>query len=238
MIKAVVIEDSELAKEELLHQLSSFEFIDVSGHAHDVPTAIELINISKPDLVFLDIDLPGGNAFDVLANIQCLPAVIFTTAYDKFALDAYNYNTIDYLLKPIKKERLTKAINKYRPVANHNQSNKSNTLKSGSQFFIKDGDNNWVVSINNVRYLCSVGNHTQIFFLDNRPIYNKPLNKIEERLEQQNFFRISRSHIVNIDYNTEVEPWVTEGLKIWLSCGTTLEGSRKQSLKFKQLYSM
>lgn len=238
MTTAVLVEDSELAREELRYLLSHFPFVQILAEAADVQSAILLVNHHDPDLVFLDIDLPGGNAFDVLQQIDATPAIIFTTAFDKFALEAYDYNTIDYLLKPIKSDRLSQALNKYLPTPSNEPEVSVAPLVSGSQFFIKDGDKNWIVKVDDVRYLTSVGNHTQIFFLNSRPIYHKALSKIEQRLDSSAFIRINRSQIVNLSYVVKVENWITGGLKIWLSCGTELEVSRRQTLKFKQRLSL
>ena len=102
MITAVIVEDSELARFELKHLLQAFPQIDVLGEAWDVSSAIKTIDELQPQLVFMDIDLPGGNAFDVLSGLSLVPKLIFTTAFDQFALQAFDHDTADYLLKPIK----------------------------------------------------------------------------------------------------------------------------------------
>ncbi len=237
MLTAVVVEDSALARQELLYLLGQFDFVSVIGEAEDVSTGISVISSLEPDIVFMDIDLPGGNAFDILRNIDVTSSIIFTTAFDRFALDAYDFNTLDYLLKPIKKARLAQALNKFKGVSGKPDTLATN-LTAGSQFFVKDGDRNWMVKVDDVRYFSSVGNHTQLFFHEHRPIYHKALSKIERRLDTAVFFRISRSHIVNLNHIRRIEPWITGGLKIFLSCGAELEVSRRQALRLKQHLSL
>jgi len=239
MIKAVIVEDSELARLELKTLLQAHANIEVIAEAGDVRSAIDTLTETSPDLVFMDIDLPGGNAFDVLSELENVPPIIFTTAFENFALDAFEFNTLDYLLKPIKKDRLEKAINKLNIQAKpENDSGIEDLLSGDSQFFIKDGEQCWLIKIRDVRYLEAIGNYSRIFFASHSPLHYSSLQKIEKRLDPKHFFRINRQQLVNLEYVDSIEPWVTGGLKITLSCGKELEVSRRQSNHFKQLMSL
>ncbi len=244
MINAIIIEDSELARLELKNLLQIHTEINIIGEAEDVSSAIEIITATSPDLVFMDIDLPGGNAFDILTQLEIVPPIIFTTAFDKFALDAFEFNTLDYLLKPIKKERLAKALNKLEIKKINKDDNIGNTssteyaLSGESQFFIKDGEHCWLIKINDVRYIEAIGNYSRIYFSTHSPMHYSSLQKIEKRLNPQQFFRINRQQLVNLHYVTSIEPWITGGLKLTLSCGQELNVSRRQTNNFKQLMSL
>ncbi len=239
MINAVIVEDSELARLELKNLLQAFDEIRIIAEADDADSAVATILKLAPDLVFMDIDLHGGNAFEVLEQLEVVPPIIFTTAFDQFALTAFEFNTVDYLLKPIKKERLHKAIRKLDLNASEPSSDEeARELTVDSQFFIKDGEHCWLAKIKDVRYLEAVGNYSRVFFLDHSPLHYSSLQKIGTRLGQKQFFRINRQQIVNLNHVSSIEPWVTGGLRVTLSCGTTLDVSRRQANHFKQLMSL
>lgn len=238
MINALIVEDSELAREELLNLLADYGSINIIAQAEDFESAVDKIKTLSPDLVFMDIDLPGGTAFDILEKLEIVPAIIFTTAFDKFALDAFEYNTVDYLLKPIKKDRLKKALNKFRIPTNDEPEKPTFELTIDDQIFIKDGERVWLVKLSNIRYMEAIGNYTRVVFENENPVHSRSLNKIEQRLEPGMFFRINRSQLVNLLHVVKIEPWITGGLKIWLTCGKELDISRRQAVKFKQLMSL
>lgn len=238
MINALIVEDSELAREELLNLLADYASINIIAEAEDFDSAVNKIETLSPDLVFMDIDLPGGTAFDILAKLEIVPAIIFTTAFDKFALQAFEYNTVDYLLKPIKKDRLKKALSKFKIPTTEAIEKPTFELATDDQIFIKDGEKVWLVKVSNIRYMEAIGNHTRIFFENERPLHASSLNKIENRLDPSKFFRINRSQLLNLSHVVKIEPWITGGLKVWLSCGQELDISRRQAVKFKQLMAL
>jgi len=239
MINTIIVEDSELARLELKNLLNAYPEIKLIGEVEDVKSAVNIIASRSPDLVFMDIDILGGNAFDVLAQLDIIPALIFTTAFDKFALDAFEFNTVDYLLKPLKKEHLERALGKLNFKHKMTPSDKSeHALSANSQFFIKDGEKCWLVKVNDVRFIEAVGNYSRVCFSNHSPMHYSSLQKIEKRLNPTQFFRINRQQLVNLNYVTSIEPWITGGLKLTLSCGTILEVSRRQTSNFKQLMSL
>lgn len=236
MINAVIVEDSELARLELTNLLRAHPDIKIIAEADDVESAIACIKTHSPDLVFMDIDLPGGNAFDVLAELDLVPPIIFTTAFDKFALDAFEFNTIDYLLKPIKKDRLDKALAKL--IAKEQAVQSERLLSTQSHFFVKDGEKCWLIKVKDVRYIEAVGNYSRIYFSNHSPMHYSSLQKIQDRLDPTLFFRINRQQLVNLHYVTAIDPWVSGGFNLTLSCGKTLEVSRRQASQFKQMMSL
>ena len=234
MIRTVLIEDSELARFELEHQLRAFPEIEIVGHAGDVAAAHTLIEAQAPDLLLLDIDLPGGNAFDLLERLEQIPQIIFTTAFDAYALQAFAYNTIDYLLKPIEPERLAQAIAKVRPPP----SSARDRLTPDSPIFVKDGERCFLVKVREVRLIEAIGNYSRLYFGAHSPMLYRALGAIEARLDPTVFFRCSRKHLVNLGYVETISPWINGGLQLRLKGGTEIEVSRRQSNRLRELLSL
>ncbi|MGH8075732.1 MAG: LytTR family transcriptional regulator DNA-binding domain-containing protein [Lysobacter sp.] len=234
MIDAIIVEDSELARFELEHQLKAHPQIRIIGQAADVDSAVALINDMAPGLIFLDIDLPGGNAFDVLERLDRIPQIIFTTAFDHYALQAFEFNTVDYLLKPIEAERLAKAIEKLRIAATPDLAKHS----PDSPLYVKDGERCYLVKPKDIRLIEAVGNYSRLHFGSHAPLLYRSLNAIEERLEPTMFFRASRQHIVNLNYVEQIAPWTNGGLHLTLRGGGEIEVSRRQSSRLKELMSL
>ncbi|GHF97600.1 LytR/AlgR family response regulator transcription factor [Thalassotalea marina] len=235
MFTTVIVEDSELARIELKDLLAPYPFIKVVGEAVDIKSAITLINELQPSLLFLDIDLPGGNAFDILSKLNFdASKIIFTTAFDQFAIQSFDFNTVDYLLKPIKPQRLNKALDKLTTAVVSELPVTIERLNKEHSFFVKDGDKCWLIKVEQLEYIESVGNYSRLYFDGNVAMHNMSLTAVEERLDETLFFRISRSHIVNLRKIVHIEPWVTGGYQVTLESGQTLEISRRQSVKFKQ----
>ncbi|MDH4908040.1 LytTR family DNA-binding domain-containing protein [Xanthomonas euvesicatoria] len=234
MIGAVIVEDSELARFELEHQLKGYPQLRVLGHADDVDSAVQLIESATPDVVFLDIDLPGGNAFDVLERLSRVPRIIFTTAFDAHALKAFGYNTVDYLLKPIEPQRLAQAIEKLGDAVAAPPVRRA----MDSAIFIKDGEHCFLVKPRDVRLIEAVGNYSRVYFQNHAPLLYRPLGAIETQLAPDKFFRASRKYIVNLDFVEQVAPWSNGGLMLTLRGGLEVEVSRRQSARFRELLSL
>ena len=233
-MKALLIEDSRLARNELKNLLADFPEIDIIGEAADGEAAIEMIREKKPALLFLDIHLPGKNGFEVLENLDQVPPVIFTTAFDEYAIRSFEFNAIDYLLKPIRKDRLAKAIEKAKdqtePVPKE-----SEKLKLDSRIFVKDGEKCWFVTMREVRLFESVGNYTRLYFGTNKPLVLKSLNHLESILDPTVFFRVNRQQMVNLKEVGDIVPWLGGRLKLKLKNGEELEVSRRQTARFKRV---
>ncbi|TDR37852.1 LytTR family two component transcriptional regulator [Tahibacter aquaticus] len=234
MIEAVIVEDSELARFELEHQLKAYPQVTVVGHAGDVEAAIVLIESAAPDVVFLDIDLPGGSAFTVLERLTQVPRIVFTTAFDAYALKAFAYNTVDYLLKPIDPQRLAQAVYKLTEAMPATPARRS----MDSPIFIKDGEHCFLVKPRDVRVIEAVGNYSRIYFHTHAPLLYRPLGAIETQLAPEKFFRASRKYIVNLDYVEQVAPWSNGGLMLTLRGGLEVEVSRRQSARFREVLSL
>ncbi|MCA6078336.1 LytR/AlgR family response regulator transcription factor [Fulvivirga sedimenti] len=242
-MKALIIDDERLARKELTSLLKEHREIEVIGEAANIDEAVELIEEKNPDLLFLDIQMPGGTGFDLLEQLDRVPKVIFITAYDEFALKAFEVNALDYLLKPVQSDRLSDAINKLSMEPSDSEetvSVESQEKKLGlnDQVFVKDGDKCWFVSLSNIRLFESDGNYIKVYFDGNRPMIHKSLNALDQKLDPRSFFRASRKHIVNLSWVENIEPWFNGGLMVRLKGGDKVEVSRRQAAKFKEMMSL
>jgi two-component system LytT family response regulator len=246
MIKAVIIDDERLARNELKKLLQDFPEIEVVAEAANANEGIEKIDSLNPDLIFLDIQMPGKTGFDMLAELDKAPDVIFTTAYDDYALKAFEVNALDYLLKPVEPKRLADAIQKLhleegkdREMISEDEIpiNRS-LLHEHDQVFVKDGERCWFVKLSDIRLFESVGNYAKVYFGPNKPLILKSLNALEERLDEKVFFRANRKHIVNLRLIEKIEPYFNGGLLLELKGGEKIEVSRRQTVKFKEMMSL
>src|SRR3954451_4801926 len=248
-VRTIIIDDERLARNELKKLLQDFGEIEVIDEAANVQEGIEKIEKLNPDLIFLDIQMPGKTGFDLLEELDRAPKVIFTTAYDEFALKAFEVNALDYLLKPVEPRRLSDAIQKVQqdenrdpsPVTNGNgaaAAARNGLLTDEDQVFVKDGERCWFVKLNEIRLFESVGNYAKVFFGPNKPLILKSLNSLEERLDDKVFFRANRKHIVNLRLIEKIEPYFNGGLLLELKGGEKIEVSRRQTVKFKEMMSL
>jgi two-component system, LytTR family, response regulator len=242
-MRAIIIDDERLARTELRKLLLDFPEVEVIDEAINAEEGIAKIESQNPDLIFLDIQMPGKTGFDMLANLEKSPHVIFTTAYDEYALKAFEVNALDYLLKPVEPKRLADAIQKLHfadarePGGSLENINKS-LLSEGDQVFVKDGERCWFVKLSEIRLFESVGNYAKVFFGNNKPLILKSLNALEERLDDKIFFRANRKHIINLKLIDKIEPYFNGGLLIELKGGEKIEVSRRQTVKFKEMMSL
>lgn len=244
-MRALVIDDERLARKELINLLNQLETVEVVGEAIHVEDAKEKIEQLQPDVIFLDIQMPEKTGFDLLEELDQVPQVIFTTAYDEYALKAFQVNALDYLLKPIDPKRLEEAVLKLqgrmegiakREEAEGLSNQKKLTLED--QVFVKDGDRCWFVRLSNVRLFESDGNYIKVYFENFKPMIHKSLNALDERLDEKSFFRASRKHIINLGWVEGIEPWFNGGLVVTLKGGDRIEVSRRQAARFKEMMSL
>ncbi len=241
-MKAIIVDDERLARNELRRLLSEFSEVEIVDEAATVDEGVEKIRQHDPDVVFLDIQMPGKTGFDLLEELDRSPRVIFTTAYDEYAIKAFEFNALDYLLKPIEPARLAEAIKKITVEKKEDEEldlkliNKQ--LKAEDQVFVKDGDRCWFVKLEEVRLFESEGNYVRLFFRDQKPLILKTLNYLDERLDGRTFFRANRKHIINLKYIENIEPWLNGGLLVKMKDGKKVEVSRRQSIKFKEMLSL
>lgn len=239
-IRAVIVEDSRLARNELKELIKLHDDLELVGEASNVDEGAELIDSESPDLLFLDINMPEKDGFDLLEMLDDVPITVFTTAYDEYAIKSFEYNALDYLLKPVSNKRFDMALEKVRAKMASKQENTSTDKKltENSQIFIKDGESCWLVKIGDICLFEIVGNYTRVFFDDKKPMLYKSLNQVEEKLPEDSFFRANRQQIVNTNYIENVVPWFNGKLKLTLKNGEEVEVSRRQSYIFKDRMSL
>ena len=239
-LKAVIVEDSRLARNELKELIKAHKEIEVLGEAENVDEGFKLINETKPDLLFLDINMPEKDGFELLEMLVDIPTTIFTTAFDEYAIKSFEYNTFDYLLKPINQKRFSKSIEKVIENINNNIKEKTkneDALSLDKQIFIKDGEKCWLVKIKDISLFEIVGNYTRVFFDNNTPLIYKSLAQVEEKLPTEVFFRANRQQVININHVKKVVSWFNGKLKIEMNSGEEIEISRRQSYLFKEQLS-
>lgn len=240
MLKVILIDDERLARSELKRLLQEFPDVEIIGEAANANEGIEKIETLNPDLVFLDIQMPGKTGFDMLTQLEKAPHVIFVTAYDEYALKAFEVNALDYLMKPVEPRRLADALLKVRQKDEEEllSYNNRGMLGEHDQVFVKDGERCWFVKLSEVRLFESVGNYAKVFFGTNKPLILKSLNALEERLDEKVFFRANRKHIINLRMIEKIEPYFNGGLLLDLTGGEKIEVSRRQAVKFKEMMSL
>lgn len=244
-MKALIVDDERLARKELAELLKAYDDIDIAGEAQDVDEALKLTESFTPDVVFLDIQMPEKDGFQFLDALDSCPfEVVFVTAYDDFALKAFDANALDYLLKPIDKQRLDRVVDRLRKLvktkasAQNDSSQDNNVLSTNDRIFIRDGEKCWFVQLSDIEVFESYGNYVRVYFNSNKPLILKSLNLIEDRLDEKKFFRANRKHIVNMDYIVKVESWFNGGFMLYLKGAQEIEVSRRQAIKFKQLMTL
>jgi len=228
-IRVLLSDDEALARERLRSLLEEEPDIEIVAECGDGKSAVATIKREKPDLVFLDIQMPGMTGFDVLDRLDDVPQVIFATAYDEYAIKAFEVSALDYLLKPIDPVRLAAALQKVRPRV---------APPRLEQVFVRDGERCWIVRVADVYLLESEGNYTRLYFGKERPLIPRSLVVIEERLDPAVFFRAGRKHIVNLKWIERVETGVAGNLVVTLRSGQSVEMSRRQSVRLREVLSL
>ncbi len=231
----MIIDDEPPARRELRRLLAEFPWIEIVGEAGNVAQAADLMESLSPELLFLDIQMPGGSGFDLLARLEHLPQVVFTTAHDEHAVRAFEVNALDYLLKPIDPARLAASM------ARVKSANAEMVLQPGTvleQLFVRDGPQCWFVPLREVRLLTSEGNYVRLSWGKVRPLLGRSLATLEQRLDPNRFFRANRQQIINLDFIENVELGVNGRLHAQLRDGPEVEISRRQVRLFKMQMSI
>ena len=236
-MKAIIVDDERLARNELKRLLADYPEVEIIEECNSAEAAIIAVDKLRPDVVFLDIHMPGKDGFGVLEELDYMPHVIFITAYDEYAIKAFEVNALDYLLKPVEVDRLKYAINKVKaeliePV------DKSDKLGVDDQVFVKDGDRCWFVNLSDVPMFESEGNYVRVYFDKNKPLILKSLNNLSSKLDEASFFRANRKFIINLNWVESIENWFNGGLMVKLKNGEKVEISRRQASKFKDMKSL
>jgi two-component system LytT family response regulator len=237
-MKTLIIDDERLARAELRSVLEPYKNIEIVGEASNANEGIEMIESLQPDLIFLDIQMPERTGFEMLEELANCPKVVFVTAYDEYAIKAFEVNAFDYLLKPVDPKRLEEVIEKLGNVEEEELKAPTSRLNVDDKIFIKDGEKCWFVEMSKIRMFESDGNYVKVYFEKSRPLILRSLNSLEERLDPKTFFRANRKFIVNMNQISNIETWFNGGLQVELLEGEKVEISRRQAVKFKELMSL
>ena len=238
-IRTIIVDDERLARAELKSMLSHYPEIEILGEYKNAKEAEAGIIEHSPDLLFLDIQMPGESGLELIQRLECPPRTVFTTAYDEFAIKAFELKAYDYLLKPLEDNRLTEVISRIieendTPEAVENLSE----LNFGDKVFIKDGEKVWFVNIEDIRFFESDGNYVKVFFKNYHPLILRSLNSLSERIDPKLFFRANRKYLINLDRIENIEFWFNGSLQVEMDCGTKIDISRRQAIKFKDQFSL
>jgi len=244
-MKVFIVEDSRMAREELKDLLVAHETLQLCGEAGNPRDALPLILAERPELLFLDINMPGKNGFELLEELDYEPKVIFITAYDEYALRSFEFTTVDYLLKPISAPRLQAAIERLTLFSNDTESTHENfsPLEIDSNVLLREGNSCHWVCLKDIFYFESNGNYTQVYWGANKSMIYRAMSKIEKRLPEKYFFRANRQHIVNVTAIKSIEAWGNGGYRLLLTTENDtstneIDVSRRHSVRFKELFSL
>jgi two-component system LytT family response regulator len=239
-MKTLIVDDTRLARQELKTLLASHADIELVGEAEDLPGAREAVQRLQPDLLLLDIQLPSGTGFELLEQLDPLPLVIFTTAYDQYAVRAFESNALDYLIKPVVPERLAAALDRARarktPVRDEERS--TAPLGADDTVFLRDGERCWFVALRDISHLVVDGNYVRVWFQGQRAMLARSLNALEARLDPALFFRANRNTLVNLRHIASIDPWVNDGYQLKLRDGDEIEVSRRQARELRERLSL
>jgi len=215
-LTAIIVDDERLARAELRLLLADCAEILFVGEAQNLSEAVSLIEVNKPDVVFLDIQLASENGFDLLEKTEKDFKLIFVTAFDEFAIRAFEINAIDYLLKPINPERLAKTLDRLFETE-EKRAVTDRKLAYEDRLFIEIGERSRFLKISSIKYICADGDYAHVFTDEGKKhLIAKSLKEWEDRLPEKHFIRIHRSNIVNLEFIEKVETWFGRSYRIYL----------------------
>ncbi len=238
-LKAIIVDDSQLVRQELVILLKDYPQIEVIGQAANVEQAVQLIQSMEPDVIFLDIQLHGETGFDLLDKADISSKIIFITAYDQYAIRAFEVNALDYLLKPIKKERLSKAIQKLLPEEESSFGPRNRVRYDDVIYLIINGSLKFI-KVALLKCIIAEGKYSYIFYGESKKdIVSKTLQEWEDILPQKYFVRIHRSTIVNFEYVEKVKKCKNYTHEVYVSgIEEPFIMSRRYALKLKRILSL
>jgi len=234
-MRVIIVDDEPPARREMRRLLVEFPWIEVVGEAASAAEAETLIEESRPELMFLDIQMPGASGFDLLSRLEHVPQVVFTTAHDEHAVQAFEVNALDYLLKPIDPRRLAATLDRVQSAAAMPAAKARSVLE---QLFVRDGSRCWFVPLRDVQLLTSEGNCVRLSWGKIKPLLGRSLAAVEQRLDPAQFFRANRRQIINLKFIESIEAGVNGRLHAQLRDGPEIEISRRQARLFKALTSL
>lgn len=234
-MRVIIVDDEPPARREMRRLLVEFPWMEIVGEADSAARAEALIEELQPELIFLDIQMPGGSGFDLLSRLEHVPQVVFTTAHDEHAVHAFEVNALDYLLKPIDPRRLASTLDRVRSAGPMPPATGRSILE---QLFVRDGTRCWFVPLREVHLLTSEGNCVRLSWGKTKPLLGRSLAAIEQRLDPAQFFRANRRQIINLKFIESIEAGVNGRLHAQLGDGSEIEISRRQARLFKALTSV
>ena len=215
-LKAIIIDDERLARARLRSLISEHTNIRVVAEADSVAAALDAIRSSPPDVIFLDIQMPGESGFDLIDRLDRPVKIVFVTAYDDYAIRAFEVNALDYLLKPVHPERLAQAIERIAdpPTA---PPKVIRPLERDDYVFLTVGESSKFLRVNTIECILAAGVYSEVVTMDGlRILVLKPLSEWEERLPEKSFARIHRSTIINIEFVEKTERWFNYSYQVYL----------------------
>ncbi|MGB5848850.1 MAG: LytTR family DNA-binding domain-containing protein, partial [Ignavibacteriaceae bacterium] len=214
--KAIIVDDERLARQDLKAIIDEFDEIECVGEAKNIAGAKELLKKNNPNLLFLDIKMPGESGFDLLEFVEDETHIIFVTAFDEYAIKAFEVNALDYLLKPVSKERLALSIERLQ-LAAESKPNELKKLEIDDQIFVKLNSKYTFLKINTIVKISSKGDYSEIIISNGKKaLVLKSMKEWESRLPENHFIRIHRSTIINTDQVNRIEPWYNNSHLVYL----------------------
>ena len=246
MRKIIIIDDEPLARSIVKEYLQKHKDFEVVQECNDGFEGVKAIQQHQPDLIFLDIQMPKINGFEMLELIEQPPAVIFATAFDEYAIKAFEAHAIDYLLKPFNQERLDKAIQKWSDANNKpNEKNTQDLLETASQspaqsqrIVVKSGSKIKIIPVHDVLYLEAADDYVKIHTKEGYFLKNKTMSHFEQVLDPQQFVRSHRSYIINVQQITRIDPYEKDNHVAVLKAGTQIPVSRSGYVKLREVLGL
>jgi len=235
-MRALIVDDARLARQELATLLGAVADVELVGEADDVASAQAAIAALRPDVLFLDIQLPSGTGFDLLAALETAPCVVFTTAYDQYAVRAFEANALDYLVKPVVPARLAQAVQRVRErlVDSASAATARTLLGPDERVFLRDGERCWFVALADIHRIVVDGNYSRVWFRNEQALLPRSLAALEARLDPNQFFRANRNTLVNLRQVRAIELSISDGYLLTLKDGSSVEVSRRQARELRE----
>lgn len=233
-LKAIIVDDERLARNQLRSMLAEHSAIQVIGEADSVQTAIDAIRDLKPDVIFLDVQMPGETGFDLLHRVESPLKIIFVTAFDEYAIRAFEVNALDYLLKPVNPDRLARSIERL-SAARESSENRASAIEYDDHLFLTIDGASRFIKASAIARISAAGPYSEVFTADaKKALVLKSLREWEERLPEKYFMRIHRSTIINIEYVDRIEKWFNYSYQVYLrGFGEPLVMSRRHAARLK-----
>jgi two-component system LytT family response regulator len=236
--KTIIVDDERLARREMRRLLAEFGEISIAGEAEDLSEAVRLIEREKPHIVFLDIQLANENGFDLLEKTDRDFKLVFVTAFDAYAIRAFEVNALDYLLKPVNPERLAKAIERLTDEKT-DEKNDPRPFEFDDRIFLEIGSRSVFLKVREISHINSSGDYSEVFTVSGKKfLLEKPLREWEERLPEKHFLRIHRQTIINLEEIEEIETWFNRTFQVRLkNYRAMLAVSRRYAVKLKSKFT-